>query len=62
MISSQYSLHHLRRLHAGEFLVEALEWEGEFVVIEAEEVEDGGVKVTDVDGIFGNAVADAADA
>ena len=40
------------RLNSGGFVVEALEAEGEAVVIHAEAVEDGGVEVADVDGVF----------
>ena len=36
----------------GEAVVAALEAEGEFGVVEAEEVEDGGVEVVDVDFVF----------
>ena len=41
---------------AGEALVEALVFEGEFAVIHAKEVEEGGVKGVDVDGVFGDVV------
>jgi len=54
--SPQYPLHHLRRDDAGGFLVEALEAEGEAVVIHAEAVEDGGVEVADVDGVLDDVV------
>ncbi len=41
---------------AGESLVEALEGEGEAVVVDAELVEDGGVEVADADFVFGDVV------
>ena len=43
---------------AGEFLVEALEFVGEATVIDAEEVEDGGVHVADVDGVLSDVVGE----
>ena len=48
---------HLRWLHADELLVEALEGEGEFLGVEAEEIEHGGVEVADVDGLVDDLVA-----
>jgi hypothetical protein len=41
---------------AGWFLVESLEAKGKAIVIHSEAVEDGGVEVADVDGIFGDVV------
>lgn len=41
---------------SGGFLVEALELEGETVVIHAEAVENGGIQVSDVNGIFDDVV------
>lgn len=41
---------------SGEFLVKALEGEGELVVVEAELVEDGGVEVADADFVFDDVV------
>jgi hypothetical protein len=52
--SRQNPLHHMGRFHAGRFLVEALE--AEAVVVHAEAVEDGGVEVADVDGVFNDLV------
>src|SRR6185312_16071222 len=42
----------------GEAEVAALEAVGEARVVEAEEVEDGGVEVVDVDGVFGDVEAE----
>ena len=41
------------RFDAGEFGVEALEFEGQALMVESEEMENGGVKVADVDAVFG---------
>ena len=38
--------------HAGEALVEALVLKGEALVVDAELVEEGGVEIVDVDGVF----------
>ena len=43
--------------HSGEPLIEALEFESELAVIDAKAVQDGGVHVADVDGIFDDVVA-----
>ena len=43
-------------IHARDSLVEALEREGELVVVEAELVEDGGVEVADTDFVFDDVV------
>src|SRR6187401_3179487 len=51
--SGQEFLYHPSRFDAGELGVEALEFEAEALVVEAEAVEDGGVKVTDVDAVNG---------
>ncbi len=48
----QDSLHHLA-VDVGEAVVAALEAVGELLVVEAEEVEDGGLEVVDVDGVLG---------
>src|SRR5687768_3384233 len=42
----------------GEPKVAALEAVGEFGVVEAEEVQEGGVEVVDVDGVFDDVPAD----
>lgn len=42
----------------GEAEVPSLEAEGEFFVVDAECVEDGGVEVVDMDGVFDNVVAE----
>ena len=41
----------------GQAVVAALEFVGEAFVVDAEEVEEGGLKVVDVDGVFGDVVA-----
>ena len=43
---------------AGEALVEALEFEGELAVVDPHEVENRGVEVVDVDGVFGDVVGE----
>src|SRR5258708_3735143 len=43
---------------AGELLVEALELVGEAFVVDAHAVEDGGVQVVDVDGVFDGVVGE----
>ena len=45
-------------MDVGEAELAALVAEGEAFVIDAEEVEDGGVEVVDVDGVFGDGVAE----
>ena len=45
-------------MHVGEAEVAALETVGEFLVIEAEEVEERGVEVVDVDFVFDDAEAE----
>ena len=47
------------RFDADELLVEALVPEGEGVVVEAEEVQDGGVQIPLVHGVLGDVVAGA---
>lgn len=47
----------LGRFDTGESLVEALGLETETFVIDAESVEDGGVKVADMDRIAGDVIA-----
>jgi len=47
--SRQQRLHHMRLLHPGEPLLEAAEAEGEAGVVDAKEVQDGGVEVADVE-------------
>src|SRR5437016_4888857 len=49
--SRHHLLHHLTT-HAGETLVEALVEVGQFSVIQAHEVEDGGVEIGDVAAVF----------
>lgn len=46
------------RFDAGEFLVEALIFVEEAVVVEAEELQNGGVEVADVDRVFDDVVAE----
>ena len=55
--SGQQFFDYFGRLHPGQFLIEALEGEGQFLVIEAAEVEQGGVEVAQVDWIGGRAVS-----
>src|SRR5688500_5637099 len=50
-------LHHLA-MHVRQPEVAALEAEGEFGVVEAEEVEEGGVQVVDVDLVLGGVEAE----
>ena len=54
---SEDILYHVA-VDVGEAEVAALEAEGEFLVIEAEEVEDGGLEIVDVDFIFHNGEAE----
>src|SRR4051794_22774484 len=46
------------RLDAGQALVEALVPHREALVVEAEQLEDGGVEVADVDGVLDDVVAE----
>lgn len=48
----------LRRLHAGEFLVEAAVGVDEAVVVDAHLLEDGGVEVAEVGGVLGDVPAE----
>ena len=45
------------RVDAGEFLVQTHEGEGEFVVVDADLVQNGGVEVADPDFVFIDVVA-----
>ncbi len=45
-------------MHVGEAEVAALEAEGELLVVEAEQVQDRGVEVVDVDAVFDGAEAE----
>lgn len=54
--SREKLLHHFRRFHAGEPLVEALEFVAEAFVFETECVENGGVEVADVDGVINDVI------
>ena len=44
--------------HASQFLVKTLEGEDEFLMIHAEEVEHGGMKIPDVYGVFDYVIAE----
>mgnify|MGYP001287005582 CR=1 FL=1 len=48
---------HFGLLHSGEAMIEALVFHGEFFVVQAEAVEDGGLEVVYVDGVAGDVVA-----
>jgi hypothetical protein len=54
--SREKLLHHFRWIHASEPLVEALEFVAEAFVFEAEGVENGGVEVTDVNGVLDDVI------
>ena len=54
--SQQNPLYRGGGLDAGGFLVEALEAEGEAVVVHAEAVEEGGIGVADADRVFDDVV------
>src|SRR6185312_2176029 len=56
--SCKQRLDHGRGNHPGELLIEALEAEGELLVVDAEAVEHRGVQVADVDGVDGDVVAE----
>jgi len=56
--SCQQRLDHGRGDDAGELLIEALESERELLVVDAEAVEHRGVQVADVDGVYGDVVAE----
>ena len=38
-------------LDAGQFLVETLEWEAQFFVVDAEQMENGRVEIVDIEGL-----------
>jgi hypothetical protein len=65
-VSTHHLLHHSSR-HVGQAEIAAVEAEGETLVIEAQEVQEGGVQVVDADlvgdglvaDVVGRAVADA---
>ena len=54
----QELLHGVVVLDSGEAEVEAEVAEGETFVIDAEELENGGLEVVDVDGVFGDVEAE----
>src|SRR5688572_15111872 len=54
--SNQNAIDDFGRQDAGEPLVQSLEFERELVVIEAEEMKDGGMKVADMYRIFHDVV------
>src|SRR3954470_3493453 len=54
--SRQERLDHAGRLDAGQALVEPLMAVGEPLVVEAEQVQHGGVEVADVDGVLDDVV------
>ena len=56
--SGEDLVYHPRLLDPGELEVEALELVGEALVVDAEEVEHGGVEVVDGDGVPGDVVAE----
>ena len=56
--SGKELLYHLGLLYPGEALIEALVFHGEPFVIVAEEVEDGGVEIADVEGILDDIIAE----
>ena len=45
-------------MHIGQAEVAALEFVGQLLVVDAHAVQDGGVEVVDVDGVFGDVVAE----
>ena len=51
-------LDYLGFFHAGEALIEALVFHGEPFMIVAEEVENGGVEIADVEGVLYDVVAE----
>ena len=56
--SGQNSFHHARLLDAGQPLVEPLVLVGEPLVVEAQQVQDGGVEVADVHRVLDDVVAE----
>ena len=54
----QNSFHDLGWLNSGEPLVEALEFVGEQFVMDPELVQEGGVQVSDVNGVFHDVVGE----
>ena len=56
--SRQQLLDHVGRLDAGQPLVEALVAVGEPLVVEAQQVQHGGVEVADVDGVLDDVVGE----
>src|SRR3954471_9532254 len=57
MRSRQYSLHHKRGNRAGELLIQALEPKRKLVVVNAETVKNGRIKIAHVHRIFHHVVA-----
>src|SRR5579859_3934251 len=55
--SSQYFSHHVRRLHARQLLIEALEWIVQLAVIESQQIKDGRVQIADLDWILDDFVS-----
>ncbi len=55
---SSQNIPHDSSLDIGQSLVTAFVEEGEAFVVEAEDVQDGGVEVVDVDGVLGGAEAE----
>src|SRR6266567_6224569 len=53
---AQYIVDHMRRLDAGELLIQTLVLENKFFVVYAQLTENGGVKVADVDGVLDDVV------
>ena len=58
MHSSQNISNDFCFLHAGEFEIQSLESVGEMFVVDAEEVQDGGVEIIDVNWIPGDVVTE----
>jgi len=57
-LSRQQFAHRFRAFDAGEALIEALEFHGEPLIVDAQAVHDGGVEFVDVDRILDNVVAE----
>ena len=55
--SSQYPFNYLRGFDASEPVIESLEFLSETLVVDAESIEKGCVKVADVDGVFDSGIA-----
>ena len=48
----------MRFLHASQFLIQTLEGEDEFLMVNPEEVKHGGMKIPDMDGILDYVIAE----